>query len=114
MNTTHGDTPLTPERLEEARRPFMRRCILTLGGALWAGMVLAAATGEFGRQPPTVRGVVLFALLILVPCWLAGYLFALVMWQREKAFLETAEYERKKRSWPKAPTASGESDRAHP
>lgn len=101
MLAAREEVPLTPERLLALRQRFVRRLTLAFGGAMWVGMVIAFAPTRGSGSDLWQLAVI--AAIVLLPCSAGGYVFALVLWQRERAFLETREYERKKRSWPKAP-----------
>ena len=58
---------------------------------------IGGLAGALALAWPFVRVPFWLPLLALAPAVLAGYLFGLVMWQREKAILEARDYDRRKR-----------------
>ena len=86
-----ADLPLTPERLNQARRRTMWFGTLFYGIGMSIGMLFFAWERTHSMQ------LFPFAIVIVPICLGGGYVFALVMWQRTKAQLEAREYERRRR-----------------
>lgn len=95
------DTPLTPERLRQARKRFMWGTTLFFGLCMSLVMLCFAWTKIHSLQ------LLPFAVILLPMCLGGGYLFALVTWQWRSAQIEARDYDRKRRAMAEQQRAPG-------
>ena len=88
---TDPSLPLTPDRLNQARRRTL------WFGTLFYGIGMSIVMLYFAWEKTRSMQLFPFAIFIVPICLGGGYVFAIVMWQWTKSRLEAREYERKRR-----------------